>query len=45
MSVFELQGFKTVPDIIHEYNAITKKNQTPLIIDNGKLMNFIFHSK
>lgn len=36
MSVFELQGFKVVPDIIHEYNEQTKRNQTPIIIENGK---------
>lgn len=36
MNIFELQSFKTVPDIIHEYGAEIKKNQTPLIIDNGK---------
>lgn len=36
MSIIELQGFKVVPDIIHEYNPQVKANQTPLIIDNGK---------
>ncbi|XP_031622283.1 actin-related protein 5 [Contarinia nasturtii] len=35
MSIFELQGLKIVPDIIHEYKEHTKANQTPLIIDNG----------
>lgn len=36
MNIFELQGFKTVPDVVHEYSAHIKNNQTPLIIDNGK---------
>lgn len=42
MDVIELQCFKTVPDIIHEYNATVKQNQTPLVIDNGK--NSLFRS-
>lgn len=36
MSIFELQGFKIVPDIIHPYQEQIKNNQTPLIIENGK---------
>lgn len=36
MSVFELQGFKVVPDVIHEYNPEVKANRTPIIIENGK---------
>lgn len=36
MNIFELQGFKTVPDVIYEYSASIKNSQTPLIIDNGK---------
>lgn len=44
MSIIELQGLKTVPDVIHEYNAATKRNQTPLIIDNGKYNRVCFCS-
>lgn len=36
MSLFQLEGLKVVPDIIHEYSPKTKTNQTPLIIENGK---------
>lgn len=36
MNIIELQCLKTVPDIIHEYSAAIKRNQTPLVIDNGK---------
>lgn len=35
MNTIELEAFKTVPDIIYEYSAQIKRNQTPLIIDNG----------
>lgn len=36
MNVFELQCLKVVPDIVHEYTSTIKRNQTPLVIENGK---------
>lgn len=37
MNIIELQCSKIVPDIVQEYSATIKRNQTPLVIDNGKL--------
>lgn len=36
MSFIELGSLKTVPDIIHEYNAQIRDQSVPLIIDNGE---------
>lgn len=38
MNIIELQCFKTVPDVVQEYSSTIKRNQTPLVIENGKLM-------
>lgn len=35
MSIIELKGLKTVPDIVHEYTPSIKGTAVPLIIDNG----------
>lgn len=35
MNVFELQCLKIVPDIVNEYTSTIKRNQTPLVIENG----------
>lgn len=41
MSIIELKGLKTVPDIVHEYTPSIKIGVVPLIIDNGidKIVN------
>lgn len=35
MSIIELKGLRTVPDIVHEYTPSIKGSAVPLIIDNG----------
>lgn len=35
MSIIELRGTKTEPDIIHEYPKSISENSTPVVIDNG----------
>lgn len=35
MSIIELKGLKTVPDIVHEYTPSIKSGAIPLVLDNG----------
>lgn len=36
--VVVLKDYKTVPDIVHEYDPSVKFGHIPLVIDNGKCL-------
>lgn len=40
MDILELKDVKSVADVIHTYSGKVKEESIPLIIDNGRFLNY-----